>query len=62
MFKKLFKLVKKVIMAAILLYAYNRFAVSFGATIPINLITIVFVSIFGIPAMVGFVLFNFIFF
>ena len=62
MLKKISKILKKVIMAAVLLYAYNRFAVSFNAIIPINFITIVFVSILGIPAMIGLVLFNFIFF
>lgn len=62
MFNKIFKIVKKVIMAAVLLYAYNRFAVSFNAIIPINFVTIAFVSVLGIPAMIGLILFNFILF
>lgn len=62
MLKKVFKILKKIIMAAVLLYAYNQFAVSFNAIIPINFITILSVSIFGIPAMVGLILFNFMFF
>ena len=59
---KIFKLMKKIVMAAVLLYTYNQFAVSFNAIIPINFVTIAFVSILGIPAMVGLILFNFIFF
>lgn len=62
MLKKMFKFLKKVIMAAVLLYAYNNIAVSFNAIIPINFVTIAFVSILGIPAMIGLILFNFIFF
>lgn len=62
MFKKIIYYIKKIIMAAVLLYAYNRFGVSFDAIIPINLITIIIVAIFGIPAMIGLVLFKFMFF
>ena len=58
MIKKIFKVLKKVIMAAVLLYAYNKFAVSLNATIPINYITISLVTFLGIPAIVGLVLFS----
>lgn len=62
MIKKLFKVIKNVIMAAVLLYAYNRFAISFNAIIPINVISVGLVSLLGIPAMIGLILFNFIIF
>ena len=62
MLKKFFLVLKKVIMAAILLYAYNKLAISFNAIIPINIVTIAFVSVLGIPAMVGLVLFDLLFF
>ena len=62
MLKKLGIIIKKMIMAAVLLYAYNRFALSIDAIIPINIITIVGVSILGIPAIVCLVIFNIVFF
>ena len=62
MFKKIGIIIKKIIMAAVLLYAYNRFAVSIDAIIPINFLTIIGVSILGIPVIVGLVIFNILFF
>lgn len=53
MLKKLLKIVKKVLMAAILLYAYNKIAVSINAIIPINAFTIMLVSILGIPVIIS---------
>lgn len=57
--KKIVFILKRIIVASVLLYAYNRFAVSFNATVPINFITIGFVSIFGIPVIIAFVIFNY---
>lgn len=62
MIKKIGRIIKQVIMAFVLLYTYNRFAVSFNAVIPINFITIFIVSIFGIPVIVGLVIFNYVFY
>lgn len=62
MFKIVFKFLKKIIMAAVLLYAYNRFAVSFNAVIPINFITIFIVAYLGIPAIFGIIIFDVMFF
>lgn len=53
MLKKLLKIVKKVLMAVILLYAYNKIAVSINAIIPINVFTIMLVSILGIPVIIS---------
>lgn len=61
MFIRLFYILKKIIMSAILLYAYNRFAISFNAIIPINLLTVVSVSFLGVPMIVGLVIFNIVF-
>lgn len=62
MVKKIFNLLKKVIVASLLLYTYNQLAVSFNGIIPINIFTIIFVAILGMPAMIGLVIFNFLFF
>jgi len=62
MIKKITKILKKVIMAAIIIYAYNKIALPINAVIPINLITIFLVTILGMPAIVSLVVFSLIFF
>lgn len=62
MLKKVFQIMKKIILSAVLLYAYNKLAISFNAIIPINVVTVAFVLVLGIPAIVGLVLFNLLFF
>lgn len=44
-------LLKKVIFGFVILYGYNLIATSFNMTIPINIITIVLVSLLGAPAL-----------
>lgn len=44
--------IKKVIMAAFLLYAFNMVAVNFNIVVPMNLWTIAFASLFDIPGIV----------
>lgn len=61
MIKKLFFVVKKVIMACILIYAYDSLTLPLDVMIPINFFTVLLVSVFGVPAMFGLVLFNFLF-
>ena len=51
MIKKFFNFVKKIITSIFILYGYNMIASPLGFIIPINIITIVLVSIFGIPAL-----------
>lgn len=43
--------IKKIIFGFVILYGYNLIAASFNMTIPINLITIVLVSLLGAPAL-----------
>ena len=57
----MFFVVKKVIMASILIYAYDSLTLPLNVMIPINFFTVFLVSVFGVPAMFGLVLFNFIF-
>lgn len=48
---KVFNVLKRVLLGLFLLFAYNFFAVEFNLIVPINLITILFVSLFDIPAL-----------
>lgn len=61
MLVRLFHLIKKIIVATVLIYSFDIFAVSLNLTIPINIITIALVSIFDIPALVCLVLISLIF-
>ena len=45
------KMIKKIIFGVFLLYGYNLIAVSLGLMIPINIFTVLVVSLFDIPAM-----------
>lgn len=55
MLKKILKLIKKIIVAGLAMYAYNVLATPINATIPINVITLFLVSILGIPCLAGLV-------
>ena len=62
MFKLVFKVVKKVIIGMLLLFAYNTVLSSLNLMIPINVITIVIASLFDVPGIIGlavFLLFNY---
>lgn len=61
MLKKLFFVIKKMVMAALIIYAYDSFVWPLNIIIPINFFNIILVSIFGIPAMFGLVFFSFMF-
>ena len=43
--------IKKIILAAFLIYSFNMVAVNFNVVLPINPWTIGFVTIFDIPAL-----------
>lgn len=62
MLKKIFKLVKKIVVAGLIIYAYNVLAVSINATIPINFVTLSLVTFLGIPSLVGLIVMMFVFF
>ena len=61
MILRLFKLLKKVVIATLLIYSFDVFAVSLNLSIPINLITIFLVTLFDVPALMCLVLFSFTF-
>ena len=51
MINLLIKVVKKVILAIFLLYGLNLIISSLNVVIPINLISVIMVSLFGIPGL-----------
>lgn len=57
MFKFLFKILRKIILGMILLFAYNTFLSSLNVIIPINYVTIIIASLFDVPGIICLVLF-----
>ena len=53
MLKKLFHLIKRVIVSAFVLYGYNLIVGPLDMMIPINLITVGLLTIFDVPALVS---------
>lgn len=51
-------ILKKIIFSAFLLYGYNLIAVNFNMIIPINIYTIGFVSVLGVPSILALILFK----
>lgn len=58
MVKKIFWLIKRLIFGILFIYAFNVIVFPIDAVIPINIFTILFVSIFGLPAVIGLCLFS----
>lgn len=59
MFNKLFFLIKKIIIAMFIIYAYNTFAISFNMVIPINISNVILVSLFGLISLFELIIFSF---
>ncbi len=57
MLKILMKIVKKIIIGMLILFAYNVFLSSLNLIIPINLVTILIVSMLDVPGVIGLALF-----
>lgn len=53
MLKNLCLLVKRIIVSAFILYGYNLIVTPLNLTIPINIITVSLLTIFGIPALLS---------
>jgi len=60
--KKIFKLLKKVVFSALLLYGYNVIASPLNVIVPINFINIGAMTILGIPALFALIFINIIVF
>lgn len=56
MVKKIIQVLKKIIFSSFLLYGYNILIEPLELIIPINIITVGIISIFGIPALFSFIL------
>lgn len=56
MLKKFLVLLKRIIFSSFLLYGYNMIVNPLNLMIPINIITIGALTIFGIPALMSFIL------
>lgn len=52
------KFIKKIIMSCLLLYTYNLLAIYVNLVVPINLLTILFISLFDIPGFLILVFFK----
>lgn len=58
MLKKIFNVVKKVIMSVLFIYAYNKLTLPLDVVIPMNVITVCLVALCGIPSILMLVLFS----
>lgn len=50
--------VKRLVMALCLMYAFDLITSSVGIMVPINVVSIIFVTLLGIPALIGLVVMN----
>ena len=62
MLKKIFNLLKKVVISAFILYGYNLIASPLNLIVPINVITVGVMSFFGLPALFSFIIILIMFF
>ena len=53
---KLFKFFKKFIIAAFFVYGYNVLAQPLNLIIPLNLITITYVTVFGVSGLISLII------
>ena len=58
MLKKIFNLLKKIIIAVLLIYAYNKMTLPLDLFIPMNIFTILLVTFCGIPSIIMLILFS----
>ncbi len=62
MIKKIFKVVKRIVFSALLLYGYNVIAGPINVIVPINLLNIGLITVLGIPALFSLIFINVIVF
>ncbi len=53
MLRKIFNIIKKIVVSAFILYGYNLLVGPLNLYIPINIITVLLLTIFGIPALIS---------
>lgn len=54
--KKIWSLMKKIILSFVILYGFNTIGSNFNLIIPINFITISLITLLGFPALLSLVL------
>ena len=59
--KRIFSYFKRVVISGFILYGYNLIAVNFNMMLPINVITLLFITFLGVPALFTLVLFRILF-
>ena len=62
MLKVVFRLIKKILFNMLFLYSYNIVITPLGLIIPINFITIGFLTILGLPSLFGFIIISILLF
>lgn len=55
MLKKIFNILKKIVLAAFILYGFNLIMSPLSVIVPINIITVTLVTILGFPGLLGLV-------
>lgn len=58
MLKKIFILIKRFIVAVLLIYAYNKMTLPLDLFIPLNIFTVLLVTFCGIPSIIMLILFS----
>lgn len=53
MLKKILKIIKKIILSVFILYGYNLISQPLNLIVPINIYTVLLLSVFGIPALLA---------
>lgn len=56
MIKKIFSFFKKIVVSGFLLYGFNLIVAPLNISIPLNFITVLTISILGLPALFGFLI------
>lgn len=62
MLKKIFQILKKIVFSMFLIYGYNLIAVPLGILVPLNILTVLYVTIFGVPALLSLIALIFVLF
>jgi len=59
--KKMYNIIKKIILAVFFIYAYNKLALPLDVFIPMNFLTVILIAFLGIPSILMLVLFSVVF-
>lgn len=59
MLKKIVKILKKIVLSFLLIYGYNLVISPINMLVPLNIITISYITILGIPAFLSIIVISF---